>query len=261
MEKFVSSVLCSFRCLCFSWIITLCRLVVATKLGSLVNFPRKLSVFYIVYKKNTELSQKVLQRLKLCRPAYSLWVLNNSVKTLTQLFVCQYATTPTLRSPRVQLPVGRFITTPSFVDKRMGFLVISADLHNTLCVIALFVIIFLFAFWTSKRIRELWQHYTVVSTRQRNVLLLESNVLAELRDVLHTIHDNIEMNPRQIRRLLRSALDENVVKEVTQSECDVHIDARFLVCYTLYSLDLSQIRTLHSIKCPCVFSTLKTDTG
>ncbi len=119
----------------------------------------------------------------------------------------------------------------------MSFLLISADLHNTLCVVSSFLMIFLFSFWITKRIREVYLHYTVVADRSRNVLYLtDCTMLSELREVLHTIHDNIDMNPRQLRRLLKTALDENVVKKVSSTSPNLHISPHFTVSLPLLKI-------------------------
>eukprot|EP01083_Nonionella_stella_P012626 35763_1 len=106
-------------------------------------------------------------------------------------------------------------------------LLISDSLHNSLVILSVLFISFLF-FLTLKELRELWQHVHIIynkspSSGSSNVLLLQSSQLSDLTDTLSSVDDTIEIHPRQIRRILRQALDSNIVKDVATSQPDSYL--------------------------------------
>ena len=56
-----------------------------------------------------------------------------------------------------------------------------------------------------------------------SVLCLDSPELGEVRRVLFTVNDHIEVHPRQIRRILRRSLDSNIVEEIAVCRPLLHL--------------------------------------
>lgn len=112
-----------------------------------------------------------------------------------------------------------------------SFLSISPELHNALVVLSLCILFGYLLNWIG-RMKSLLKYIRIMErNNDYNILRLESNVLNSLRNLLYKVHDSINIAPQQIRRILRQALDENIVKKVDKSMVDLHIKPTIQVSY------------------------------
>ena len=102
-------------------------------------------------------------------------------------------------------------------------MLISTSLHNSLIILSIVIAVLILGYICLKQLRKVWHHVSIIYNVQRNVLLLESPQLSELINVLSTVNDDINIHPRQIRRLLRQALDSNIVKDVPVCTPSLHL--------------------------------------
>ena len=100
---------------------------------------------------------------------------------------------------------------------------ISVSLHNSLVILGAIILALFILFIGLKQLRGLWQQIRIIYRGRKNVLLLQSSELSELINVLSSVDDHIAIHPRQIRRILRQALDSNVVRDVPTSKPDLHL--------------------------------------
>ena len=101
-------------------------------------------------------------------------------------------------------------------------MLVSYSLHNSLIILSCFLFALFLSYIFIKQLKRVWNHINIIRKLKRNVLLLQSSELSQLTNILSSTNDYIQIHPRQIRRMLRQALDSNIVKDVPISKPTLH---------------------------------------
>ena len=109
----------------------------------------------------------------------------------------------------------------------MSLPLISKDVHNTLCFLSAILFIIIIGGWLIPLFRETLKKIKTIQSNERNILILQSNKLKLLRDI---VLQNINIHPKQLRRILRTSLESKMVKQIDKSFPDLHINPSFIVC-------------------------------